>query len=287
MIVMNVIGGLGNQMFQYAAGRSLSKRLGVPLVLDLRAFDTYNLHGYRLDRLRLAKDVVQTRELSTWPRSWVRLRRKLDAFEVRWGGFYVEPSLLFDPGFEAITRGSYVIGYFQNERYFLNVADDVRSELTPRAALDDHNRAAHDAIRAEGPPTVAIHVRRGDYVTHPTTASIHGVMDAPYYAAALAEMRSRLGEIRCVVFSNDLPWAREYLPVAPDTLFIGGNGDRPEIDLALMSACSHQIIANSTFSWWAAWLNGNPQKIVVAPRRWFADGTPRDTALVPTSWLRV
>jgi hypothetical protein len=132
-----------------------------------------------------------------------------------------------------------------------------------------------------------LHVRRGDFVSLNSAARVHGLCSVDYYARAINLVRSRCPGCHFLVFSDDPQWARAELPLDPSAVFVTGNAERPEQDLILMSACGHHIIANSSFSWWGAWLAASQAKVVIAPKQWFLNA-PRDTSdLIPDGWIRL
>lgn len=284
MIAVRLIGGLGNQMFQYAAGRALAERLGTELVLDARDFEHYTLYGYGLDKFAIRAPVATPEQLARWPswiRRWSRRLRRV-GIRTRW---YAEIQFHYDSAWESIPDGTMIDGYFQSERYFPGMAGALRREFTPVAPLSPQN--AQYAELARGCESVMIHVRRGDYVTNAKTLKIHGVCSVDYYRASIAAMRERLAAPRFFVFSNDMAWARENLPLGDDAVYVEGNGKAPEVDIHLMAQCRHHVIANSSFSWWGAWLGAHPQKIVIAPEPWFDNARHVADDLVPSGWLRL
>jgi hypothetical protein len=283
MIAVRLIGGLGNQMFQYAAGRALAERLGTELLLDTRDFEHYTLHSYGLCRFAITKQVANSAQLSRWP-SWIRrgsrLLRRI-GIHTRW---FNEIQFEYDSAWESIPDGTLIDGYFQSQRYFAGTAESIRREFVPVAPLSQQN--ANYAKLARDCDSVMIHVRRGDYVTNLNTLKFHGVCSIAYYEASINYIRERLVNPRFFVFSNDMAWAQENLKLGDDAVFVTGNDTSPEIDIHLMAQCRHYIIANSTFSWWGAWLNFSKEKIVIAPECWFASLTnTRD--LIPQEWVRI
>ncbi|MCC6008093.1 MAG: alpha-1,2-fucosyltransferase [Rhodobacteraceae bacterium] len=285
MILVSIFGGLGNQMFQYAAARALALRCGQPLVLDLRHYAGPREHGYALDAFRLSARVGEARELPPRLRHEPlralasRLaRRDLPRWEERAPGFA--------PDVMGLQGPVWLHGYFQTERYFADHAPTIRAEFTPRAAPDAANAALLAEIAAT--PSVSVHVRRGDYVRNPRFNALHGTCPPEYYAAAAAKLCDRHGQAHFFVFSDDPAWARDNLRLPGPMRVIDHNAAASASeDLRLMSACRHHIIANSTFSWWGAWLNPRSDKTVIAPSRWFSDPGMHNPDLLPSGWLRV
>jgi hypothetical protein len=294
LVIARLIGGLGNQMFQYAAGRALALRCGADLKLDLSGFATYNRRRYELNTLPICAAAATTVELAEFgvererrPGLVDRIRRKLGIrLASRERSVYREPHFHFDPAMPTLRAPVYIDGYWQSERYFLDCADTVRRELTATAPFDRDNAAMATQIDAVN--AVSLHVRRGDYVSDPKTNNYHGTCSPEYYHSALEYLLARTQRPHLFVFADDREWAQRNLhfPVAT-TFVVANSADRGHLDMALMSRCRHHILANSSFSWWGAWLNPSREKIVVGPRRWFDTG-PADTFdLVPPAWVRL
>jgi hypothetical protein len=302
MITVSLIGGLGNQMFQYAAGKALAERHGASLALDLGGFRNYNYFGnynltprpFLLDRLRVPEagggSVTKAAE------NFVRAKSKelIDRLLSR-GGLpklaqspqdYREPHFHYDHAFEALGPQTNLFGYFQSERYFGSIAECLRDWFAPRKPLVGEMLGLIQASRLP----ISVHVRRGDYL-NPDTAEVHGILGEPYYRQALGRLERATGrEAELFVFSDDPPASEQVLNFVPRSrlVHVRGEPERPWEDMALMAHCRHHIIANSSFSWWGAWLNRSPDKIVIAPHAWFAPNElkKRNTCdLYPPGWL--
>jgi hypothetical protein len=289
VITVSLIGGLGNQMFQYAAGKALAERHGVPLALDLSGFRNYPLRSFLLDRLLVpeaAASSAQAEPIQKPEINFVRARWKarIDRLLEKAGlpklatslSEYREPHFHYDPAFEALGPQTTLFGYFQSERYFSSIAESLRDRFSPREPLGEAAAAALARIETCRLP-ISVHVRRGDYL-NPGTAEVHGILGEPYYNEALACLEAGVGrDAELFVFSDDAAAAEQVLNFVPKSrlVHVGGDPQRPWEDMALMARCKHHIIANSSFSWWGAWLNRFPEKIVVAPREWFTPGELR------------
>ena len=296
MIVSNLIGGLGNQMFQYACGRALSLGLGQDAKVFLGDFAGYRRHnGFSLSVAFKGDFQVagldELRTLVGWraaPLARKALRHPALA-SLRGASFIVDPEdrLLHTLRQSTPQRGAFLSGYWQSERYFGAHAAQIRQDLRWRQPLVGANERIADLIR--GARSASVHVRRGDYVNNAKALATHGVCPIGYYqrgASALAEDgQSR----RWFVFSDDSAWAQEHLAplLAGEVHVVDHNqGADSHFDMQLMSRCDDHIIANSSFSWWGAWLSTAQDKRVVAPKQWFAK--PVDTAdRCPPSWLRL
>jgi hypothetical protein len=298
LIITRLMGGLGNQMFQYALGRSLALRHGVELKVDLdflrhEQFKTPDTtpYEYALRRLRIEAAVASDEEclrLRQPPvRGWRRqLRKARVALTPRSRRSHiVERGLEFDPAVLQTGPRAYLEGYWQSPRYFEACADRIRADLEPCDPPDEANAGLLAQI-ARG-PAVAVHVRRGDYLTNPGAARVHGVCGLDYYAAALGLLAPRAPGARYFLFSNDPDWVAGNLRVPGPATVVSHNGDRPWEDIRLMRACTHFVIANSSFSWWGAWLAHAPGKIVVAPRRWGLAPGLNVATRHPPDWITV
>ncbi len=302
MVTVSLIGGLGNQMFQYAAGKALATRHGVPLALDISGFRNYALRPFLLDRLAVPEaatlaqaDPAQKREANFERAKWKaridRLLARARLPKLAWPNEYREPHFHYDPAFETLGAQTALFGYFQSERYFSSIAEGLRDWFALREPLGDVATAALKRIEASRLP-ISMHVRRGDYLK-PGTIEYHGVLGAPYYRDALARIEADVGqESELFVFSDDAAAAEQVLSFVPKSRLVHVRGDpeRPWEDMALMARCRHHVIANSSFSWWGAWLNRSPDKIVVAPRAWFSPSElnkKKTSDLYPPRWITV
>lgn len=294
MIITRLKGGLGNQLFQYATGRALADRLGVDLALDLSWFETQNKRQYGLSpyplRARIADDGLLARLVphdlgrhpalkntllclagGYWPRFMTLMRERKGC----------NPVQLADAGDDTILDG-----YWQSEAFFDDKAEAIRRDLTLSSPPQGRNAEMLMRIAEAAESAVAVHVRRGDYVTEARASAVHGVCGADYYRRAAVILSNRVKHPRWFFFSDDIEWARaNILTDAERRVFVEGNVDAAHEDIRLMVAARHFIIANSSFSWWGAWLNAAPDKIVVAPKNWFH--TDRSTKyLIPEKWVQ-
>ncbi len=284
MIVVALGGGVGNQLFQYAAGRALAARLGVPLAVDRRRFEARDWPIYALDSFAI--DVVPADPASLPFREGRVLGRLLSRLGGRYRT-YRESGLAFDPAVPALPDGTYLRGNFQCERYFADHDAVIRRDLAFAHPPDADNRAMLETIGRS--LAVSLHVRRGDYVSDPRANRVHGTMEPDFYRRAAELVAERVGgDPTFFVFSDDPAWAAENLRLGFPMQVVAHNGrERATEDLRLMAACRHHILANSSFSWWGAWLNPSPDKIVVAPQPWFRDPAMDESTIVPERWLRL
>lgn len=295
MIIVKLMGGLGNQMFQYAAARRLALQHGAAVAFDGSYFEACpagdTLRKYELHHLAVVARFatpLEIAELSGTCRS--RPQRLLIGVRRAAGlachaHVFREPRARFCPEVLDLPDNVYLCGFWHSERYFADVAGEICEELKVRTELQGINREMAERICST--ESVAVHFRRGDYVDSAKTAAYHGVLPLAYYHRALDHLRARgVVNPRLFVFSDDSRWVRDHVDFPLPVEFVDHNPHEVSYeDLRLMTLCRHAIVANSSFSWWGAWLNRKPDKIVVAPRRWLIHDTMPD--LIPPGWVRV
>ena len=291
MVIAKLAGGLGNQMFQYATARRLSLTLGSELKLDLSAFRKDKKREFALGEFEIfgksAEAGKTDREESsreTFLKKWSRLPGGREAKEsistVR------EKQFRFDPAILELHDNVCLEGYWQSEKYFMDVRKTIEAEFSWNYPPDQKNLETLRLI--DQSESVSIHVRRGDYADDPDTRKFHGLCSESYYRTAIAWFRRRTRNPLFFIFSDDMEWARGFFHKEPGARIVHQNGNgRPHEDLRLMSRCAHQIIANSSFSWWGAWLNTKPGRQVVAPEKWFANPSVDTSDLIPATWVRL
>lgn len=292
MVISQILGGLGNQMFQYAAGRALSLATQQPFLLDLRGFETYALHqGFEIERVFAAPvkpaNAADMRAILGWRAGKLthKVLKRIKSPLLRGPLLAIEPHFNYWSGLRAGGAPRYMMGYWQSEKYFKDFEQTIRADFSFKTPLTGQN--LETAVRMQGCQSVSLHVRRGDYVTHAQTAKILNVCSLTYYRNAITHIAERLSKCRFFVFSDDLQWVRDNLEIPFPADYIDVNrGMRSYIDMQLMSLCRHHIIANSSFSWWGAWLNPDSDKMVIAPSKWFRNGLD-DSDLIPPQWIRL
>ncbi len=282
-IVVRLRGGLGNQMFQYATAFALAQRHGREVQLDLRGYGPGTGQPHLL-RWQVPARPTGPGHAWRYPRPALVLARRQRWFARLWR-CHAETGLRFDPVLRQYPPPLHLDGYFQCERYFAEAREPLRAQFRPRSAPTSSTRGWVERI-TDADDSVAVHVRRGDYLG-PVHSALHGVCGASYYEAAASLVARRTGARRFFVFSDDLAWARAMLKLPGPTAHVEGHTQTPEWDLHLMSLCAHHVCANSSFSWWGAWLGGHPAQTVVAPRRWFASPQLDAGDIVPARWLRL
>lgn len=295
MIISYILSGLGNQMFQYAAGKSLALHHKTELKLDIDWFShkekqqtrrEYGLGIFNLpDKIALKEE---TEKFTKKPPNNIfgRLKVKYDlSLPTYKRTIYEEPHFHFDRHFFDGRKSALIIGYWQSEKYFLPIADLIRQTFTI-PVIGKENERLENKIRSTN--AISLHVRRGDMVNNPEVARVHGSCDLKYYLEAIQKLSSEIHDPEFFVFSDDSEWCRQNIQIESPTYFIDNNqGNQAWQDMQLMRMCRHHIIANSSFSWWGAWLNPNPDKKVIAPARWFNNNDKNLSDLLPPGWIRI
>lgn len=298
MIVTHLLGGLGNQMFQYAAGLALANYHRTILKLDPSWFrvgqagnSNYALSCFNITEQFATADecaalkgtqLTRTERWSAFAAKTLRLYQYSTRLRAR-GTYFSESTYHFDPAFWSQPDGTYLEGLWQSEKYFAPVADLLRAHFSLRYPP---NAVASDLLqRIRASESCAIHVRRGDYVSWDWARQNLGICPREYYLQAADHLSTARPDVAFYIFSDEPERVRRELgsELPGEVVDIAGPFSAYE-DLRLMSACSHQIISNSTFSWWAAWLNPHPTKLIIAPARWRSDDCDtRD--VVPDTWI--
>ena len=293
MIILRIAGGLGNQMFQYAFARSLSLRVGQPVMYDVEPIENGLSHnGLELNQvfaiqIQTATSADFRNVLGVFGRPLVRkiLRQQVSS-AIRPASIFVESSSRYMPAVERLSGNNYICGYWQSERYFAEHSDVIRNDFKFTNPLSIDNQRLIDKIVTS--ESVSIHIRRGDYIANKSAASTYAACDGRYYLTAVRLIAEKYKEPTFYVFSDEPQWARDNLHIDFPTVVVDTNTSKMNyVDMQLMAACKSNIIANSTFSWWGAWLNSNRNKTVVAPKCWFNSNTVDTGDLIPRSWVSV
>jgi hypothetical protein len=281
MKVIQFLGGLGNQMFQYAFYKALQKRL--PNVkADINGYQNYNLHnGFELERIFDIKlDKISPFKSDIFCNNkWIyrKIRRVLNLKNTYTG----EARLFsFDPSVFNNSKPVYYWGYWQNFKYFEDIADEIRSDFRFTKPLSKRNQEVLEEIKRTN--SVSIHVRRGDYLKD---SLLGGLCGLDYYLQGINYIQSNITLPKFFIFSDDISWCKENFNLPGSEIISWNKQSSSYIDMQLMSSCKHNIIANSSFSWWGAWLNENQKKIIIYPTKWVNTDTPEVTMSTPDSWI--
>ncbi|MFB9844066.1 alpha-1,2-fucosyltransferase [Mucilaginibacter ginsenosidivorans] len=289
-------GGLGNQMFQYAAALKLAVSHGTKLYLDTRSLSAsagttdITPRRYALDAFHVSAETAPGAVLDGIfeKKGFNSVFKRIMNRRVR---IYREGVMAFDTRLENIRPPVYLDGYWQSEKYFIDIEPKIRAEFSFSENLLSAGDV-HWLNRLKACESVAVHVRRGDYISSVPVRERHGVCGAEYYEDAMRLLNERFAGLNFFIFSDEPPWVKEQMLFrAPGCYIVDQRpaGSPDGADLYLMSNCRHHIIANSTYSWWAAWLNGYEEKVVIAPKNWFKvppDGFKPDD-LIPEKWIKL
>lgn len=289
MIVVKLMGGLGNQMFEYAAGRALSINRSVPMYIDLNWFKNKSvdtLRPYELGNLKTIQESFDIQNCELLPDTTTSRLKILISGGDKSFVKYTESKFNYNPAVLKLPGKSYLDGYFQSEKYFLFIRDVLLSEFVPSYSLNSAAKKDLELIKSTS-ESVSLHVRRGDYVANKNAAQFHGLTGIDYYNAALKEVaKDSDDKLTVFIFSDDLDWCKKNLKFKYPIHFIGSAQNSFD-DMWLMSHCRNNIIANSSYSWWGAWLNKNEKKKVVGPRLWFADKGMDYSDVLPKEWIKL
>jgi hypothetical protein len=297
MVIVEINSGLGNQMFQYAAGKALAAKLNTELLLDIswykQADKAQTPRNFELTVYPFSEKYADEKTVNQLIRPsssgiFNRLKHRLNRskpIHKQWA--FVEPHFHFYPQFFEARNPVYISGYWQSEQYFLPIANQIREVFSIDISKEEPAFEMLQKIAASNCP-VSMHVRRGDMVKNPEVAQVHGSCNIDYYKRCMQKIEQRVDHPEYFVFSDDPEWCKENLKSNFPIHFVTGNdGSKAFLDIQLMRHCHHHIIANSSFSWWGAWLNPNPAKIVLAPMKWFNAGDHNTSDLTPPTWERI
>jgi hypothetical protein len=295
MITVILRGGLGNQMFQYATGIGIAKHNHTSLAIDATYLNDRSPRGnftrrfYSLDIFAAEPKLTALSKISERvpvPALWLGMDfAAVFAGELFGGKFFKETKgHMFDERVFNAGSSASLWGFWQTEKYFIGAEDEVRAAFRFSAPGNEALVRAREEISREN--AVALHVRRGDYLL-PKYSKVYGATDTSYYDAAIAYVAARVSSPKLFVFSDDIAWCKEHIRAPFPVAFMTDETAGPKASghLELMSLCKHNIIANSSFSWWGAWLNNNPGKIVIAPKKWEAAIATDAIDTIPAGWV--
>lgn len=297
MILVSLFGGLGNQMFQYAAAKALSSKHGFELKLDTTILENrsrkenFTFRDFELDIFNIKESVATPKEVSRFvPDLWHSPEYVKQFYKVKrlftGTSLYREKTYFsFDKTLVNLHDNTYLYGYFQSQDYFIGQEHLIRNCFRLKKELDTHNEAFLAEMQTSN--SVSVHIRRGDYEN-----SIFELLSFEnYYLPAINLIRNQITNPKFYFFTNDLEWTRNaFAELNIDKTYVTHNTGKESFkDMILMSKCKHHIIANSSFSWWGAWLNPSADKTVIAPSIWFQSGRHAHSTgnLIPTNWIKI
>lgn len=269
MIIAKLIGGLGNQLFQYAVSRHLAEIHNTTLKIDLTEFELYKLHKYSLQHFKIIEEFSSDDDLNA-------------VKEVKEKHFH------FNEEFKNISNNVLLRGYWQTEKYFNEITNIIRAEFSVKSELKGRDLEVSKLIADCN--AVSLHIRRSDYIPNSYKDQIFDSLSLDYYQRAIADLAQVEKDLKLFIFSDDPEWVKDNVKLDFPVIYVDHNtADTNYEDLRLMSLCRHNIIANSSFSWWGAWLNDNKDKRVYAPTEWF-NSNVRDLDskdIIPDSWIKI
>ncbi len=278
MTIVKINGGLGNQMFQYAIAKAVSMKTNQVFKLDISAYETYKLFDYRLNIFNIDEKIATKKDIQYFKGQNNLLNKILLKLKLKKKIYNEKERTIYDNKvFD--KENIYLDGYWQNEKYFVDIRDEILRDFSLKKTtivnVDNYLEKIHNTN------SISIHVRRGDYSKHPEI----GILDISYYEKAVEYISRRVENPIYYIFSNDIKWCQENFKFIENKIFI--NSTKTEIeDMVLMKNCKHNIVANSSFSWWSAWLNENDNKIVIAPKKWMAIN-PNNYKWIPSYWIEL
>lgn len=286
-------GGLGNQMFQFAFACALADKFNVNVVFDFSYFEevkqnknvtsrAFELDAFNIEYPEASKEDLQKVKRSDFESKLKRHLAKM--FPVKYGINYIREkhNCIFEQKMLNSPDYFYYEGYFQNEKYFKHIRNDLLKKFSLKIPLNEKNQKILNEINKTN--SVSIHIRRGDYVTLDYVNKIHGICSPDYYKKAIEYIAKKVETPHFFLFSDDIKWVIENLKIEYPCTIIDFNQGKGIFDLELMKHCKHNIIANSSFSWWGAWLNENPYKIVIAPKNWMVK---QKSNIVSSDWIKL
>lgn len=281
MIITRLKGGMGNQMFQYALGRALSLKYATSLGLDVSFYDPKfpSRRQYDLNIFNITGKILDKNEIPFKYRLFhnIKILEKLVKHKGK------EKSFPFDPEVFSLKGNLYLDGYWQSPKYFAGFEEVIQKDFALKNPLRDNVKALAEEI--SNTKSLCIHVRRGDYVGN----KAHEVITNEYYEKGIRYISGKTSIEKIYVFSDDVEWCKNNLKFEFPTMFVGNEyaGEKGEEHMFLMSQCKNFIIANSSFSWWAAWLSNYKEKIIVCPKQWFPDVSINTSDLIPSEWVKI
>ena len=310
MIIVKLIGGLGNQLFQYAAGLHLAKCKNTELKIDIGILggttpNDVTPREVELDLFQTNLVFASKNEIDSFKQwsgnAYLRfLQRKfplaISFFIKLMSRFYrgnslpkmyiAESGFRYMKSYKHLPDNVYLEGFWQSEKYFLEIRDLLLKEFIPKVKMSEVNLEILNRINKVN--SISIHFRRGDFITNKNASNFHGALPLEYYEKAVTEIISHVANPEFFIFSDDANWVKENFKIDYPVTFVMHNSGRDSVyDMVLMSNCKHNIIANSSFSWWGGWMNTNENKMVISPKQWFKDETIDTSDLIPSDWIRI
>lgn len=293
MIIIRLSGGLGNQMFQYAAAKALALTHQTELIVDVTNLKIKKI-GFTPREFELSifenelfKYLSESDKVNILEEELSFVQKALNKFMGKQAcKYYRQPSFKFNENFLELEGENYLIGYFQSEKYFTNFEKEIRKTFQFPKKISEKNKQLCSEILSNN--SVSVHVRRGDYIKYASNLKHHGICSLEYYQNAMELVSQKVEKPVFYFFSDDTDWVKKNIKGDYPIRHVEHNhGNQSFEDMRLMSHCKHHVIANSSFSWWGAWLNPNVNKLVIAPKPWFnnVEKEKETTDLIPKKWI--
>jgi len=279
MIIVGLKGGLGNQLFQYVFGRYLSmvNKCKVKFTI-IKPAACETPRKFRLDNFNTCIKFATEEEVLGLRKTNIPLFKKIISKLFK----------KYNVGYQKISldlKDTYMEGFWQTYKYSERIRNMLIPELTLKIPVEVKYQDLVFKICSHN--SVSIHIRRGDYISDPKTNKMHSTIDIEYYKRAIKIIGEKIPEPAFFIFSDDIEWVKKNLKISSPTTFVSNPQMEDFEELILMSKCKNNIIANSSFSWWAAWLNQNPNKVVIAPKKWFNNIKINVDDLLPSDWIKI
>jgi len=302
LIIVKISGGLGNQLFQYATARSLSLELNRKLFLDTSWYgeiftlednnhpNATTIRNFQLNKFNIVSPIKSKLYINWIKRLEIRSKKSMFFKLLKSGPLNTLSFSKFDTkkySFDILKQVPrvYLTGYWQNNDIIEKYNNTLKDELKLIEPLSENNKKYLKKVNCNN--SVAIHIRRGDYITKPNSSKLHSTCSENYYKNAINSIEQSIEQPQYFVFSDEIDWVKTNMELPSTTIFVDTDG-APYEHMYLMSQCKHQITANSTFSWWAAWLNNYQDKMIITPKYWYYDKTLNNTIIrIPNSWIKI
>ena len=295
MIIANLRGGLGNQMFIYAFGKYLAQKHNTELKLDNSYYEDYH-RVYELNKLGIKEKFASQSEIEK-----LKVFKYKDILPIRFikskilgkeskkvpaSSYILDSDINFRKKYLKLPDNVYLDGLFQSEKFFRGIKDILRQDFQLKNELDQANKSFLEKIKTSN--SVSLHIRRGDYITNSWAMKELGVCSIEYYKKSIDYIGSKIESPVFFVFSDDLEWVKNNFDIKQPCVYVDCNdGNTGEKDLELMKNCKHHICANSSFSWWGAWLGEEVNTINIVPEKWFKGEYFNDKYLIPDRWVKL
>lgn len=294
MIFLKINGGLGNQLFQYALGRKLAHKHKTELKLDISNYKNDIKRKYLLNNFNIKENFASLEEINYYKRMNGKLYLKLfETFKPyrykKYINQFKNPLLKilqfhFNPKVLELGPDVYLDGYWQSEKYFKNITDILKEEFKIKRNIPIDKTILNQIKQKD---TIALHIRRGDYVEDENTKKTHGFIGLNYYQKAIKYILTKIEYPHFFLFTDDVEWASCHFSYIPNINIVSKYTNNDIEDFIFLQNCNHYIIANSTFSWWGAWLSNCKNKIVIAPKNWLKDKRYKTKDIIPERWIKI